>query len=129
MGVMSVERARELRKVMGAPEARLWNALRELRALGHHFRRQVQIDRYYADFCCHRACLVVEVDGDTHFHDAAAAYDARRDEILRREGYRVLRITNTDVMGNIDGVITTILAALDQPLPSFPPHKGEGGAG
>lgn len=67
MGVMSVERARQLRKNMGAPEAKLWNALRELRLLGHHFRRQVPLGRYYADFCCHKARLVIEVDGDTHF--------------------------------------------------------------
>jgi len=123
---MSVERARALRKVMSAPEAKLWNALRQLRALGHHFRRQVPIGKYYADFCCHRRCLVVEVDGDTHFSEEAVAYDATRDAFLRREGYRVLRVTNLDVMRNINGVLTEILSLLDQPPPSLPPHKGEG---
>jgi very-short-patch-repair endonuclease len=124
---MSVERARALRKVMSAPEAKLWNALRELRPLGHHFRRQVPIGRYYADFCCHRRCLIIEVDGDTHGSQEAIAYDAVRDEFLRQEGYRVLRVTNLDVMRNLDGVITQVLSLLDQPPPSFPPHKGEGG--
>ena len=123
---MSVERARQLRKSMSAPEAMLWSALRELRALGHHFRRQVPIGRYYADFCCHKKCLVIEVDGDLHFSDDAVAYDAIRDAFLRREGYRLLRVTNADVMRNLDGVLTVILHMLDQPPPSLPPHKGEG---
>jgi very-short-patch-repair endonuclease len=111
---------------MSAPEARLWNALRGLRPLGHHFRRQVPIGRYYADFCCHKRCLVIEVDGDAHFEGEAIAYDAARDAFLRSEGYRVLRVTNDDAMRNIDGVLTVVLGLLDQPPPSFPPHKGEG---
>jgi very-short-patch-repair endonuclease len=123
---MSVQRARQLRKIMGPLEAKLWNALRQLRALGHHFRRQVPIGRYYADFCCHRRCLIVEVDGDSHGNERAIAHDAARDAFLRREGYRVLRVTNLDVMRNLDGVMTEILILLDQPPPSLPPHKGEG---
>jgi very-short-patch-repair endonuclease len=123
---MSIERARALRKVMSAPEAKLWNALRQLRALGHHFRRQVPLGRYYVDFCCHKRCLIVEVDGDTHGSELAIAHDATRDAFLRRESYRVLRVTNLDVMRNLDGVLTEILRLLDQPPPSFPPHKGEG---
>ena len=114
---------------MPAPEAKLWNALRELRPLGHHFRRQVQIGPYYADFCSHKRCLIIEVDGDTHFQEAAVAYDAARDAVLRREGYRILRVTSEDVMRNIDGVLTMVLSLLDQPPPLIPPHKGEGDAG
>ena len=127
MGVMSVQRARELRKRMTAPEAYLWNALRELRPLGHHFRRQVPLGPYYADFASHRAKLVIEVDGDTHFNDEAIARDELRDAFIRREGYRVLRVTNHEVMHNLDGVMTLILIALGDPPPSIPPHKGEGG--
>jgi very-short-patch-repair endonuclease len=123
---MSVERARQLRKTMPAPEAKLWNALRALRALGHHFRRQVPLGRYYADFCCHKSRLVIEIDGDTHFGDEAVARDAVRDAFIRNEGYRVLRATNQDVMRNLDGVMTVILGLLAEPPPSLPPHKGEG---
>jgi very-short-patch-repair endonuclease len=123
---MSVERARALRKVMSAPEAKLWNALRELRPSGYHFRPQVPIGRYYADFCCHKHVLIIEVDGDTHSSEQAIVHDTIRDAFLRGEGYRVLRVTNLDVMRNIDGVLTEVLSLLDQPPPSFPPHKGEG---
>ena len=127
MGVwLGIERARQLRKRMPAPEAKLWNALRELRPLGFHFRRQVPLGPYYADFACHGRRLVVEVDGDLHGTDAAIRYDRRRDAFINGEGYRVLRVSNGDVMRNLDGVMTTILAVLDPSPPSFPPHKGEG---
>ena len=109
---------------MPAPEAKLGNALRELRPLGFHFRRQLPLGRYYADFVCHGRRLVVEVDGDLHGTDAAIKYDMRRDAFIKGEGYRVLRVSNGEVMRNLDGVMTTILAALDHP-PSLPPHKGE----
>jgi very-short-patch-repair endonuclease len=111
---MSIERARVLRKNMPAPEAKLWNALRALRPLGHHFRRQVEIgDRYYADFCCHGARLIIEVDGDTHYISGAPERDRIRDAFLSQAGYTVLRVTNLDVMQNLDGVITVILQALE----------------
>lgn len=120
MGVLlGIERARELRKRMPVPEARLWNALRELRPLGFHFRRQVPLGHYYADFACHARRLVIEVDGDLHGTDAAIKNDIRRDAFINAQGYRVLRVTNDDVMRNLDGVMTTILAALDQPPPSL----------
>ena len=121
---MSIERARQLRKTMPAPEARLWTALRQLRSLGFHFRRQVPLGPYYADFACHARKLVVEVDGDTHATGAGAAHDARRDAFIAHEGYRVLRIPNTEVMRNLDGVMTEILAALKHPHPRSLPTRG-----
>ena len=127
MGVfLSIERARALRKRMPVPEARLWNALRELRASGLHFRRQVPLGRYYADFACHAARLVIEVDGDTHATDKAVQYDRQRDNFIAGQGYRIVRISNDDVMRNLDGVMTAIFAVLELPPPSLPPHKGEG---
>jgi very-short-patch-repair endonuclease len=107
---MSIERARELRKRMGAPEAKLWNALRSLKPLGLHFRRQVPLGPYYADFACHHPRLVIEVDGDSHAY--SEDYDARRNAFMRDEGYEVLRVTNLDVMENVDGVGEAVLLAV-----------------
>jgi very-short-patch-repair endonuclease len=123
---LSIQRARLLRKSMPASEARLWNALRLLKPLGHHFRRQVPLGRYYADFCIHKHRLVIEVDGDTHYTDARIAYDISRDQFIRTQGYRILRITNHDIHTNLDGVVEAILLALQEPPPLIPPHKGEG---
>lgn len=118
---MSTDRARSLRKQMPPAEARLWNALRQLKPLGHHFRRQVPLGGYYADFASHAARLVIEVDGDTHGTDAARRYDAARTTFLRAEGYTVLRVTNDDVLHNIDGVIATVLRQLAEPAPPATP--------
>ncbi|MET3896804.1 very-short-patch-repair endonuclease [Devosia sp. UYZn731] len=121
---MSIERARELRKRMPAPEAKLWNALREIRPLGFHFRRQVQLGPYYADFAIHAQRLVIEIEGDTHGSQATIAYDTRRDALIACQGYRVLRFTNEDIMRHLDGVMTVILGALETPTLTPSPQGG-----
>jgi very-short-patch-repair endonuclease len=98
------------------PERKMWRLLRELKPLGYHFRRQVPIGRYYADFACHHANLIIEIDGESHGDDVAQAYDAIRDEFLHGEGYDVMRLTNDDVVGNWDGVVMAIEQVLaDRP--------------
>jgi very-short-patch-repair endonuclease len=61
-----VERAREMRKALTPPEARLWAGLKRLRAEGFHFRRQAPFRGYFLDFVCHGRRLVIEVDGRSH---------------------------------------------------------------
>jgi len=56
------------------------------------------------------AKLVIEVDGGQH---AESASDQVRDTFLNSEGYSILRFWNSDVLGNIDGVLQTILASLN----------------
>jgi len=109
---MSIARARSLRRQLSPAEARLWNALRTEPLKPWHFRRQMPIGPYYADFASRTGRLIIEVDGAQHFTDAAAAHDARRDTFLRAEGYRVLRVTSADVLNRLDGVHAAILAAL-----------------
>ena len=120
--VGAVPRARRLRREMTDAERAMWLLLRE----GFpelHFRRQVPIRHYIADFVCHRARLVIEVDGGQHGEEV----DAERTALIEAEGYRVLRFWNHDVIGNPDGVWTLIAAALRgrHPTPT-PPHRGEG---
>ena len=127
---MSTERARSLRQRMSPPEAMLWSMLRKPPYDSYHFRRQVQIGRYYADFASHSARLVVEVDGSQHFDDAAQTYDSQRDAFIASEGYRVLRFTTFEVLRHIDGVGETILAHVATPTrPGFagPPSPQGGG--
>ncbi|MFD0934592.1 endonuclease domain-containing protein [Methylobacterium trifolii] len=121
-----------LRRTQTEPEKRLWWHLRHrLPVAGSHFRRQVPIGAYVADFCCLAARLIVEVDGDRHGFDAQAAYDARRTDALAAQGFRILRFTNADVMRDVDVVLDTIVATLAEPgatrFPTFhaSPHGGE----
>jgi len=96
---------------MPPAEAALWNALRALKSTGLHFRRQVPLGRYYADFASHHPRIVIEVDGWTH---SSPAYDAERNAFMQAEGYRVLRVTNEDVLRNLEGVVRLILNARGQ---------------
>jgi very-short-patch-repair endonuclease len=103
------KRAKRLRADLTAPERKLWNAIRANR-IGVKFQRQVVLAPYIADFAARSERLVVEVDGDTHAGREAA--DAVRTKALAARGYRVLRFSNFDVMGNLDGVLRAILIEL-----------------
>ena len=116
-------RAKQLRANLTAPERKLWNAIRANR-IGVKFQRQVVLPPYIADFAARSERLIIEVDGDTH--GGREAYDAARTITLEGMGYRVVRVTNVDVMSNLDGVLRHILIALgrdpDAPLsPTLPP--------
>ncbi len=105
-----------MRSEMAGPEARLWYHLRAKRLNGIKFSRQVVLGPYIVDFSARMNGLIVELDGDSH--GEAARYDARRTQYLNDKGYRVIRFSNADVMGNMQGVLETILAELDSaPLP------------
>ncbi len=113
---------------MPQSEKTLWRELRQFKPLGFHFRRQVPIGPYFADFICHTARLAVEVDG--HLHGETVEKDWRRDTFFAGEGYRVLRVTNHDVTCNLEGVVETIRHALgldagdETPTPSPSPQGG-----
>ena len=106
---MSLAQAKKLRSDMTDAERRLWYRLRAHRFDGHKFKRQVPIGPYVVDFACLGRKLVVEVDGGQH---AENQKDVVRDSYLRREGFRVLRLWNNDVLRNTDGVLEMILDAL-----------------
>ena len=106
----TTERARELRWVDNSAEGLLWQDLRARRLGGHQFVRQHPVGPFFADFCCRKQKLVVEIDGSQH---AGSEYDRRRDEYMRAQGYAVIRFWNTDVLRRRRAVCETILAALD----------------
>jgi very-short-patch-repair endonuclease len=121
-------RAAEMRRNPTEPEKRLWRHLSGRQLGEHRFRRQSVIGRFIADFLCTQKALIVEVDGDTHDQDK----DRLRDDILAKRGFRVVRVTNDDVMSNMDGVLQHILIVLDEtpkrwdsPHPN-PSPEGEG---
>ena len=98
---------------MTEAEKRLWWALRHRLALKYtHFRRQVPIGSYIADFCCISAMLVIEADGGQHYTDASEQQDALRTLYLQRQGFKVLRFTNSAILQDMDCVIDTIVAHL-----------------
>ena len=129
-----LKRAREMRRNPTEPEKRLWRILSNGQLGGHKFRRQHVIYEAQAiiDFFCPSIGFAIEVDGDTHDH----VEDAHRDRRLKHLGFTVLRVGNSDVMTNTEGVAEIILAnALKLPSrwpgnrtrpPPTPPPKGRG---
>ena len=103
-------RARELRANMSPPEWALWRILRAHRLGDIKFSRQVEAGPYYLDFAARRERLAIELDGETHV--GREGYDDKRTEWLEGQGWRVVRFTNGDVIGNPDGVATAILNML-----------------
>ncbi|MFO0804491.1 MAG: DUF559 domain-containing protein [Gemmataceae bacterium] len=99
-------RAKELRRKMTPAERALWQHLRRNQLDGLHFRRQQVLFGFIADFYCHAAGLVIEVDGDVH--DSQIAADADRTEILESKGFSVHRVRNEDVFSRIDVVLGEI---------------------
>jgi very-short-patch-repair endonuclease len=99
----------------------MWRALRALPLHGTHFRRQVPIGKYVVDFACMREKLIVEIDGGQHALEANVLNDAARTCWLEKEGYRVVRYWNNEVMSNIDGVMESLMLTLSRsvhPTPS-----------
>jgi very-short-patch-repair endonuclease len=121
------ERAHQMRKNPTEPEKRLWRHLSSSQVDDLKFRRQEVIGPYIADFMCPARSLIVEVDGDTHDE----AKDRLRGDVLAQFGFLVLRVTNSDVMGNADGVVETIRHAAAGRSSRHSPHpnpspEGEG---
>jgi very-short-patch-repair endonuclease len=104
--------ARRLRANSTAAENLMWRRLRSLETKGTHFRRQVPIGPYVADFACMASRLVIEIDGSQHGEEPNRSRDEKRTRWLKAEGYRVLRFWNNDVTENPAGVLEVIYAAL-----------------
>jgi very-short-patch-repair endonuclease len=121
--------ARDLRKTPTSAEDTLWQALRNRRVQGVKFRRQVPLLNYTVDFLCLERRLIVELDGKQH--DWFAEYDKRRTEEIERHGFTIIRLSNHDVLNNLDVVLAKIAqsalhSAPDHPHPRPLSHTGEG---
>ena len=109
---------RTLRQRSTETEVVLWEQLRGKKIAGAKFRRQRPLGRYIADFCCDAARLVVEIDGSVHEHPDQQEYDAIRDDILSAWGYRLLRVSVTEIETDLPGVLGKIVAAIEAKVSS-----------
>jgi very-short-patch-repair endonuclease len=118
--------AKAMRQDMTESERKLWKALRwRVPVEGTHFRRQISLGPYIADFCSYGAKVIIEVDGDQHGTVEVLEQDAIRTAFMEAQGYRVLRFSNRDVLLHIDMVLDTIAAALScTPTPNPSPRGG-----
>ncbi|HHT9134933.1 MAG TPA: endonuclease domain-containing protein [Candidatus Avalokitesvara rifleensis] len=110
--------AKNLRRRSTDAEKLLWRHLRSKQLKGLKFRRQHPIGSYIVDFACLDKQVVIELDGGQHTVNGNR--DKERDRRLEKEGYKVLRFWNNDVLRNTNGVLEVIR---ENCLP-HPPLKG-----
>jgi len=102
------EHARRMRCAPTRSEERLWRCLSGSKT-GFAFRRQLVVGEYIVDFACTKVRLVVEVDGG--YHEGRARADAARDRELGRLGWQVLRVADSEVFADLEGVVVRIAGA------------------
>lgn len=115
---------RQLRSASTEPEKKVWDRLRARQFAGLKFRRQHGIGPYIVDFYCPEQSLVIEIDGESHAEIEQMLKDEQRNQYLVSLNLRVVRYNNSDIMKNIDGVLTDLLQRLSSiptsPNPSLP---------
>jgi very-short-patch-repair endonuclease len=109
-------KAKNLRKTTTEAGKLLWNSLRNKRLNGFKFRRQHPLLRYIADFYCHEAKLIVEVDGEIHNNVIVLEYDAGRSHELKELDIKVIRFTNDEILKSIDSVLQQINNEIEQSI-------------
>ena len=114
--------AQALRKNMTKEENLLWYQF--LRRYPCQFRRQYVIGNYIVDFYCHRAKLVVELDGSQHYTPEEMEKDARRTRYLESLGLKVLRFTNLDVRRHFQDVCEAINLTVQERTAAHSPDRG-----
>ena len=107
-----IPRAKELRKNATKQENHLWFDF--LCRYPVRFQRQKTIDHFIADFYCHAAKLIIELDGAQHYDEQGLARDKERTAILAEYGVEVLRFSNTEVENDFRRVCTMIDSAVQE---------------
>jgi very-short-patch-repair endonuclease len=110
------ENAKDMRQNMTEAERKLWSRINN-KQLGFRFKPQHPISRFVADFYCHKAKLIIEVDGEIHLGRKEKEYDENREAVLKRLGIKVLRFTNEEVINDMEKVVEEIRKHL--PSPTF----------
>ena len=114
----TLETAKLLRKNMTESEELLWDKLKGKQICGVRFRRQHPIDIFIADFYCHEARLVIEIDGD--IHNYRVEYDNGREAEIEEYNNKVIRFSNDQVINDIESVVNKIGIVVKERISSPP---------
>ncbi len=100
---VTIETAKMLRNRMTDAEKKLWEKLKGKQIYGQRFRRQHPIDIFIVDFYCHKARLVIEIDGD--IHKEQLEYDDGREAEIEAYNIKIIRFSNYEVNYDIENVV------------------------
>ncbi len=117
------ENAKRLRNTMTDAETVLWMHVRG-GIKRCKFRRQHPIGQFIADFYCHKAKLIIEVDGSIHNLPDVKKVDKEKEEYLEQKGYMIIRFTNKEVMVKIEDVLEKITQAVNINIRNHSPNIG-----
>ncbi|MBR2407058.1 MAG: endonuclease domain-containing protein [Clostridia bacterium] len=106
--------AKELRKNATPQENHLWYDF--LKTYEVRFQRQKAIGNFIADFYCHKAKLIIEIDGSQHYTKENIGKDIFRTEVLESYNLSVIRFTNRQIKENFKGVCEYIDLAVKNSL-------------
>jgi very-short-patch-repair endonuclease len=112
----TIQFARELRRNMTPGEKILWRKLKGKKINGVRIRRQHPIEYYIADFYCHEARMVIEVDGPIHNTLERKLYDLNRNAEMERLGIKVIRFSDHEVKNNTKKVVFMITEEINKRL-------------
>lgn len=104
--------SQELRKNITDAERLLWSRLRRKQLNNFQFYRQRIIGDYIVDFYCPRSKLIIEVDGGQHYQDEGDRRDKVRDDYMKNLGMRILRVSDREVLQNLNGVVERVYEVL-----------------
>ncbi len=126
-----IQNAKALRNQPTHAEIILWGHLSKGNIFGTKFRRQHPISTYIADFYCHSAGLVIEVDGSIHDLPEVLQNDIERQLYLESLGLKVIRFKNEEIFNNLENVLEKINQNIKQSeqaaLQVGSPFRGRGG--
>ena len=100
--------AKALRKESTSAEKLFWEIVKSRKLKGLKFRRQHPLRFYVADFYCHEAQLVIELDGNIHDIEEVKLKDKEREEVIKEFGLTIMRFTNDEVFTELDKVVEKV---------------------
>ncbi|MBI4947391.1 MAG: endonuclease domain-containing protein [Bacteroidetes bacterium] len=100
--------AESLRNNMTKAELLLWERLKQNKLNGYRFKAQHPVSQFIVDFYCHKAKLVIELDGPIHELPEKKEYDAGRSYELKQLGITEVRFINEHVFNDIENVLSKI---------------------
>ncbi len=112
------EFAKDLRSNPTEAESLLWKYLSKNQLRGFRFKRQHPVKYFIADFYCHKAKLIIEIDGGYHKLLEQFEYDENRGSELEKLGLKVIRFENEQIFRNIESVIKIIIEELEKSIPA-----------
>lgn len=116
----NIGKCRNPRRDQTDAEKKLWGILRNRQLVGIKFRRQFPVGRYLLDFYSLECNLGIEADGGQHYDEDGKRKDQIRTEELSKFGIKILRLSDCEVLNNMEGIAEVIQQEIEKLM--TPPH-------